>query len=135
MWPFGNSEKQQALPLRHEGGRSYYDVQPGDNLTKIAGQLGSTVEILMQANALRSDLLHPGQSLWVPRTYTIAKGDTLYAIARPIVRGSRPLGATDGGHGGMGGGGTAGGAFGRGGMGGIMASQGGGGEAALEKQV
>ncbi|CAI5991302.1 unnamed protein product [Closterium sp. NIES-64] len=82
MWPFGSSDKQQALPLRHEGGRSYYDVQPGDNLTKIAGQLGSTVEILMQANALRSDLLHPGQSLWVPRTYTIAKGDTLYAIAR-----------------------------------------------------
>ncbi|GJP34658.1 hypothetical protein CLOM_g19073 [Closterium sp. NIES-68] len=82
MWPFGNPEKPQALPLRHEGGRSYYDVQLGDNLTKIAGQLGSTVEILMQANALRSDLLRPGQSLWVPRTYTIAKGDTLYAIAR-----------------------------------------------------
>ncbi|CAI7897833.1 unnamed protein product [Closterium sp. NIES-53] len=53
----------------------------------------------------------------------------------PVVRGSRPLGATDGGHGGMGGGGTAGGAFGREGMGGIMASHGGGGEAALEKQV
>ncbi|CAI5495697.1 unnamed protein product [Closterium sp. Naga37s-1] len=66
------TSRDRALPLRHKEGRSYYNVQPGDNLTKIAGQLGSTVEILMQANSLLSDILHPGQSLWVPHTYTIA---------------------------------------------------------------
>ncbi|CAI5519182.1 unnamed protein product [Closterium sp. Naga37s-1] len=53
----------------------------------------------------------------------------------PQGKGSRSLGGGAGGLGGMGGGGGAGGAFARGRMGGIMASRGGGGEAALEKQV
>ncbi|CAI5472690.1 unnamed protein product [Closterium sp. Yama58-4] len=52
----------------------------------------------------------------------------------PQGKGSRSLGAGAGGMGGMGGGG-AGGAFARGRMGGIMALRGGGGEAALERQV
>eukprot|EP00475_Leptophrys_vorax_P025604 TRINITY_DN3586_c0_g1_i1.p1 TRINITY_DN3586_c0_g1~~TRINITY_DN3586_c0_g1_i1.p1 ORF type:complete len:113 (-),score=3.18 TRINITY_DN3586_c0_g1_i1:317-655(-) len=82
MWPFSSSLEEPPLPLEHVDGRSYYEVRPGDSLSRIAQQLGTTVEIMMQANYLQSDVIHPGQKLWVPRTYTLQKGDTLYAISR-----------------------------------------------------
>jgi len=43
-------------------------VQPGDSLAKIAKAHGTTVELLIKANQLKSDLIRPGMKLKVPAT-------------------------------------------------------------------
>ncbi len=72
-----------------------YRVVEGDSLWSIARRLGTTVEALAAANGIsEADFLQPGQVLTVPRgeaparrtppvssTYTVRKGDTLWAIA------------------------------------------------------
>jgi putative chitinase len=76
------------------GGPTTYEVQRGDTLTKIAAQFGVTVQELQSLNQLADpDLLHVGQKLRIPtgatpaatskpkQTYTVQRGDTLFAIA------------------------------------------------------
>ncbi len=68
-----------------------YVVQKGDTLTKIAGKLGTTVQALVQANAIQDpDKIYVGQQLQWTRTgstpsntkvYVVQKGDTLTEIA------------------------------------------------------
>lgn len=72
-----------------------YRVVEGDSLWSIARRFGTTVEALTAANGIsEADFLQPGQVLTVPRgeararrtppvssTYTVRKGDTLWAIA------------------------------------------------------
>lgn len=73
-----------------------YTVAEGDSLWAIARRFGTTVEALVAANGVsEGDFLQPGQVLRVPldasrgvprkavgpSTYTVRKGDTLWAIA------------------------------------------------------
>jgi len=72
---------------------SYYTVQWGDTLSGVAWRHRTTVNALMQANNLYSDLIYQGQRLCVPpggvasapsgpsSYYTVRSGDTLTAIA------------------------------------------------------
>ena len=74
-------------------GTNTYIVKSGDSLYKIANQYNTTVNELKQLNNLSSNLLSIGQVLKIPTkttteptdnytTYTVVKGDNLYAIAR-----------------------------------------------------
>ena len=67
-------------------------VRRGDSLDRIARRYGATAEALRRANGLGSSLIHPGQSLRVPRAraaataavtlHVVRRGDTLDRIAR-----------------------------------------------------
>jgi LysM repeat protein len=48
------------------GGEAIYTVKSGDNLTKIAAHLGTTVKALRAANSLKTDSIKVGQKLKVP---------------------------------------------------------------------
>jgi LysM repeat protein len=48
------------------GGEQTYTVKSGDNLTKIAGQFGTTIKALRAANGLKTDSIKVGQKLKVP---------------------------------------------------------------------
>lgn len=69
-------------------GYTYYTVQKGDSLYQIAKRYNTTIEKLKNINNLTSTLLSIGQQLKVPTTtenytlYTVAKGDSLYQIAK-----------------------------------------------------
>lgn len=85
------------------GVQATYQVQGGDNLTRIARRFGVTVTALREANGLSSDTIYVGQELKIPEvtepsaaptpgpeaaataqgeTYTVVSGDSLIAIAR-----------------------------------------------------
>lgn len=75
----------------------YYTVQPGDTLSKIASEYGTTVQELVDINNITNpNLIYPGQSLRVLTnstvpggetrgtgsiTYTVQRGNTLSQIA------------------------------------------------------
>jgi len=63
-----------------------YTVRKGDNLSKIARKLDTTVDDLKDDNRLKSSEVHPGQTLKGPRTsakaYVAGADDTLAEIAR-----------------------------------------------------
>lgn len=44
-----------------------YTVKGGDSLGKIARDLGSTVDWIRNANRLSSDIIYPGQELFIPK--------------------------------------------------------------------
>jgi membrane-bound lytic murein transglycosylase D len=92
-----------ATPTSQWAPRTMHTVRKGDTLSAIAGLHGSTVADIRQANGLRSTLIHPGQTLIVPRagsaasyqvepeaqrrvakgdTYVVQRNDTLWKIAR-----------------------------------------------------
>ncbi len=77
-----------------------YSVQPGDTVSTIAEQFGTTSQTIRELNLLTQDTLQPGQLLRVPNTpgigtadaestpiptgpfeYTVKAGDTLLSIA------------------------------------------------------
>lgn len=72
-------------------GSNMYVVQSGDSLYKIANQYGITVDELVAANNLSSNILNIGQILVIPikeeiapseyEIYTVKSGDSLYKIA------------------------------------------------------
>ena len=69
-----------------------YTVEPGDSLWSISKKFNVSIENLKLANDLTSNLLNVGQILKIPKEekpttgdysiYTIAKGDSLYSIAK-----------------------------------------------------
>ncbi len=67
-----------------------YTVVKGDTLYAIARKFNTTVDEIKRLNNLTSDVISIGQVLKVPKpsdqtsysSYTVVKGDTLYAIAR-----------------------------------------------------
>lgn len=61
----GSRERTDLMSFIRERGKEYA-VQPGDNLTKIAKQHNTTVDLLRRLNGLESDLIRTGQTLKVP---------------------------------------------------------------------
>lgn len=66
-----------------------HQVAPGDTLYLIAQRYGTTVDELMRQNGLSSDLIYPGQTLWLGETgrssgatHRVSQGESLYLIAR-----------------------------------------------------
>lgn len=55
-------------------GEAAYTVQAGDTLFSLAQRYGTSVDAIMAANGLSSDVLHAGQALYIP-----AGGDQAYA--------------------------------------------------------
>jgi LysM repeat protein len=58
----GTAPLESASP----GGEQTYTVKSGDNLTKIAGQFGTTIKALRAANSLKTDSIKVGQKLKIP---------------------------------------------------------------------
>jgi hypothetical protein len=73
----GSVSKKQPSPVKkakttasktRSGGRGgSYTIKPGDTLSAIARRNNTTVAKLKAANALSSDLIHPGKSLKIPK--------------------------------------------------------------------
>ncbi|WP_418790432.1 LysM peptidoglycan-binding domain-containing protein [Phosphitispora sp. TUW77] len=63
-----------------------YIVQPGDSLYIIGRKFGTTAEVIIGANGLKSTEIYPGQALVIPgqsqRQHIVKAGDTLYLIAK-----------------------------------------------------
>jgi len=95
-----HGHKATASKAASEGERVSYTVKSGDTLEKIADKLGTTIPELLTANHLKkTSILHPGDKLKgpvvakraatkkasasaAPKSYTVSRGDTLFAIAR-----------------------------------------------------
>ena len=52
-------------PIVAPGLSQEYEIQPQDNLSKIAKQFNTTVELLMRSNGLSSDKINPGRKIKV----------------------------------------------------------------------
>lgn len=90
-----SEEKECSLLPIAPGTHVMVTVVPGDSLYAIANRYGSSVEAIVEANALRppiteSDLIYPGQQILVripgmsqasTLLHQVAAGDTLYYIA------------------------------------------------------
>lgn len=89
--PPTESPTETPLPAASYSTATYYQVQPGDTLAKIARRYSVTISALVQANGLRSaDYIFVGQQLYVPEAmqtfscttyYYVQQGDTLARIA------------------------------------------------------
>ncbi|HHQ49192.1 MAG TPA: LysM peptidoglycan-binding domain-containing protein [Acidobacteria bacterium] len=105
--PEGMAQPAEALltstPRSRWAPRMLHRVHRGDTLSTIARRYGSSVRAIRAANGLHSNMIHPGQTLVVPRyagtawkpsahrhvrrsahaaTHTVRRGDTLWDIAR-----------------------------------------------------
>ncbi len=102
--PVGTAASAQAAldshPRSDWAPRMIHTVRSGESLSTIARKYGSNVSAIKQANGLRSNLIHPGENLIVPRfgtesavaakqdfsagadgRYVVARNDTLWDIA------------------------------------------------------
>jgi len=77
--------------LHNSGSGNYYVVKKGDSLWEIAGQFDMDTNKLMQLNGRKSNVIHPGERLWVTAGasptgsefyYQVRRGDSLWSIAR-----------------------------------------------------
>lgn len=59
-----------------------HKIQPGDSLWKIARAYAVSVENLMAANNLSSDLIIAGETLEIPIVHSVVKGDSLFLLAQ-----------------------------------------------------
>lgn len=80
----GQNIKAEAQPSVD---KQVYVVEPGDNLWTIARNVGMSVEEIKDLNNLRSDIIHPGQTLFLQDnaeigTYNVQVGDNLWTIAK-----------------------------------------------------
>jgi len=89
-----------SVPSSEWAPRLIHTVRSGDTLSGIGARYGSSASAIRQANGLRSNLIHPGQTLVVPRfsqtsarpqpvtrvadngEYVVQRNDTLWDIAR-----------------------------------------------------
>lgn len=57
-----------------------YQVKKGDSLWDIANEYNTTVDDLVDINALSTTVIQPEQTLFINETYKVEKGDTLIGI-------------------------------------------------------
>lgn len=64
----GQPQLEQVIVFNDDYPRSgtSYTVKSGDSLGKIARELGSKVDWIRNANRLSSDIIYPGQELFIP---------------------------------------------------------------------
>ncbi len=62
-----NSALSDYFRLLNENNSAVYEVKAGDNLTRIAKQFGVMPGLIQTANFLKSDRIHPGQKLKIPK--------------------------------------------------------------------
>jgi len=64
----GQPQLEQVIVFSDDYPRSgtTYTVKSGDSLARIARQLGSKVDWIRNANRLSSDIIYPGQELFIP---------------------------------------------------------------------
>ena len=60
------SSKTAAKSTKSRPRATYYTVQKGDSIDRIARRNKTSNKALMKANGLKSDLIHPGQKLRIP---------------------------------------------------------------------
>lgn len=100
--PVGYEAKAEATlastPKSEWAPRMMHSVRSGESLYSIAQRYGSSVSAIRQANGIRGNLIHPGQTLVVPRfgnnrpqqthrvasgnRYVVQRNDTLWDISR-----------------------------------------------------
>ncbi len=100
--PVGYEAKAEAIlastPKSEWAPRMMHSVRSGESLYSIAHRYGSSVSAIRQANGIRGNLIHPGQTLVVPRfgnnrppqthrvagegRYVVQRNDTLWDISR-----------------------------------------------------
>ncbi len=100
--PLGYQETAEAIlaatPTSEWAPRMMHSVRKGESLYSIAQRYGSSVSAIRQANGIRGNLIHPGQTLVVPRfgdsrppstqriasggSYLVQRNDTLWDISR-----------------------------------------------------
>ncbi|MEW6192440.1 MAG: LysM peptidoglycan-binding domain-containing protein [Bacillota bacterium] len=78
----GLTAEQAAQPVNPEE-LPVYRVQPGDTLGGIAFKLGTTIQALRETNRLKSDILMPGQPLYVPPGKTAVSVQGPYGTRKP----------------------------------------------------
>lgn len=114
--PVGYGTKAETIlastPKSEWAPRMMHTVRRGESLYSIAQRYGSSVSAVRQANAIRGNLIHPGQTLVVPRfgnvsrpavqriadggTYVVQRNDTLWDISRSFGTGVDELCAANG---------------------------------------
>jgi LysM repeat protein len=62
-----------------------YTVRSGDYLTQIARDYGITYQKLRDVNCLTSDIIHPGDHLWVPNVPTITPAPSETGVPQPTL--------------------------------------------------
>ena len=86
-----NVGQRLIIPAKEEIQGVNYTVKPGDTLYSIANRYNISVNDIVKANDLKSNILSIGQVLLIPSipvneedyvVYEIQNGDTLYSIAR-----------------------------------------------------
>lgn len=89
------SEIVDTLPEVTGPSWAHYRVRNGDNLSLIADRMGVSLRAVIEANQLKSNLIHPGDDLLIPSPKTVAPnpvisgsvamvrpGDSVWLIAR-----------------------------------------------------
>jgi len=64
------------------GSAGVYTVVAGDTLWSIAKRYNMTVDNLKKTNNLTSDMIYPGQKLYLYRTHLVKSGDSLWRIGQ-----------------------------------------------------
>ncbi|HAR80544.1 MAG TPA: hypothetical protein DCR21_06895 [Succinivibrionaceae bacterium] len=66
-YPAKRIQSRWESEMRSKSGGKTITVKKGDSLSKIAKQYGSSVSAIKKANSLKSDVVHVGQSLYIPK--------------------------------------------------------------------
>lgn len=82
------AEVLASVPRAKWAPRLVHSVSRGESLYVIARRYGSSVRAIRQANGLRHNLIHPGQTLIVPR-FGVPSSNRRHQSRRVVAKGSR----------------------------------------------
>jgi LysM repeat protein len=80
-----SSMASPAAPTSNGGSEQTYKVKSGDTLIKIAGEFGTKVKALREANSLKTDKIRVGQMLKVPSKAPISAPASVIPPSEPAV--------------------------------------------------